>query len=356
MIVWELRLFDPDTGARVATFDMAPEFGAELKVNDCGTYALRLAGDDARVALFAADAILELWWCDKEAGIDWRREFSAWVLDPEFWTDENDAEHLLSSGRTLEDLLARTIIDTYSGSADSEASGPGEAALKKFVDEQLCTGARARPGLSVEADAGLGLTWNGQRSNKYVLGVCQDIAEATGLQFGIERTGAYTFAFRVWEPTDRRATVIFSTDRGNMATPRLKIKRSQVKNWIKVGGDGVGAARDFTYVEDAASQAESPQGRREAFVQASDQAGENARIAKGAAELAKNRKTTDFTFTALQTPGCRYGLHYFLGDLVTALYRGASYSMRVDSVSWTIDADGAQIGIGMVEAVTDDGS
>ena len=43
---------------------------------------------------------------------------------------------------------------------------------------------------------------------QFVQAACQQVAEATKLQFGIERTttGAFTFEFQVWAPTDRRTT------------------------------------------------------------------------------------------------------------------------------------------------------
>jgi len=354
--VWELRLFD-QSGYRVATFDEWPEFEVEIPVNGCAAYALRLDGNDDRVALFEPDGLLEGWWCDPENGIDWHREFCAWCEDTERWTDKDGVRQFKSSGRGLEALLAWNIIDTYEGSAASRKDGPGETVLKAYVDEQAGpgAGARARKGLTVEADTAIGANWAGQRSNRYVLEVCQEIAEVTGLQFGIERTDRYTFEFRVWQPTDRQATVIFAETRGNMLEPKLIEKRSEMANWLKPGGDGEGVARETDIVQDAESIATSPQGRRERFVNAVGQEGDEL-ASRGEQELAANRKHKALSFVVAQAPGCLYAKHYWLGDYVTALYDGVSYPNRIDSVKWRITRDGAVVDVRAVEVTLESGS
>jgi len=350
VITWELRLHDND-GARVATFDVWPELRAEVGVNRPAVYTLRLDGNDPRVALFEQDGILEGWWTDAEQGIAWRREFCAWCINPRRWTDANGGKHYQSSGLGLEDILARTIIDAAAGSAASRKTGVGETVLKEWVNEHAGpgAGARARLGLGIEADAAAGGNWSGQRSNRNLLTVCQQVAEATGLQFGVERTAAYTLEFRVWTPTDRRATVVFAEDRGNMGEPVVTETQSLVANWIKAGGDGAGALRAVSYDSDAASIALSPQNRRERFVNASDQATGNELDDRAAQELANNRAQVGLGFTVLQTPGCLYGKHYFLGDYVTAIYDGASYDRRIDSVQWAVTPTGAVARVRTVE-------
>lgn len=357
--VWELRLYDPD-GARVATFDQPADLLVSAGVNRPATYALRINGSDARAALFELDGILEGWWRDAENGIAWRREFTAWAIDTDKWTDAGGLKQFISAGLGLEDLLGRTIIDTYSGSAESQASGTGEEVLKEYVDEQAGPGAgtRARTGLSLEAthSPALGSLWDGQRSNKNLLIVCQQIAEATGVQFGIERTGDYTFEFQVWTPTDRSDTVIFAEERGNMGEPRVTSRGSQVSNWVKIGGEGEADDREIAYREDATSVALSPQNRREIFLQAVDQSGSGQLESRGDQALAENRAAQSFTFSPLQTPGCLYGKHYFLGDLVRALYDGETYIKRVDTVTFHVSAAGVQVQVGMIDAPGESGS
>lgn len=351
MITWELRLHDND-GLRVATFDTWPELRVEVAVNRPAVFALRLDGDDPRVALFEQDGLLEGWWTDAEQGIAWRREFCGLCVDPRKWTDAQGGKHLQISGLGLEDVLNRTIIDQDAGSAASRKTGVGETVLKAWVNQEAGpgAGARARTGLSIEADAAAGGNWSGQRSNRNLLTVCQQVAEASGLQFGIERTGAFTFEFRVWEPTDRRATVRFAEAYGNMGEPQVTETQSAVANWIKAGGDGAGATRDMAYDSDAVSIALSPWGRRERFVNAAGQELGDELDDRAAQELAANRARVGFDFTVLQTPGTLYGKHYFLGDYVTAIYDGVSYARRIDAVRWSVTAAGVTAKIVTVEA------
>lgn len=340
MIIWELRLFD-NTGARVATFVDWPELRVERRVNGMDTWALRLDGDDPRVALFEEGGLLEGWWCSPEDGLAWRREFCGFVVDDEQSQDDNGAQHYLVSGLGIEAWLSWTLVDAAAGSAESRKSGAGETALKAFVDEQAGPGAgsRARDTLTVEADAALGNTWSGQRTNKNLLDVCVEIAEATGIQFGIERTGDYTFELRCWEPEDRRDLVIFAEERENMGQPKLARRRSQSVTRVKVAGQGEGADRAVVYVEDATALAASPIGRREFFRDARDQDDTDAYTARGQQVIDENRATETLSFRVLQSPGCLYGFHYHLGDWVTARYGGRSYDRLVDRVTWLVTAN-----------------
>ena len=352
-VQWELRLYDND-GARKATFDTWPELAVTTYVNKPAVFGLRLDGNDTRVSLFEDDAILEGWWCDQDNGIDWRREFIGLCIDRDKWTDREGARHFQVSGLGPEDVLARTIIDVYAGTGASDQSAKGEVCLKNWVDQEVvsATTRAARPGITIEAlhAPTLGATWDGQRSNRNLLTVCQQIAEAAGLYFKIERlsTGAFAFQFQVGVATDRRTTVRFSEAMGNMGEPRVTVRRSEMVNWIKAGGTESGTLRNTAYASDAVSIALSPWGRRERFVNAADQLGDQL-TEKAEAELDENRAQTILDYTVLQTPGCLYGKHYFLGDYVTAIYDGVSYDRRIDSVPWKVTKAGAWADVKTVE-------
>jgi len=357
MITWELRLFDQD-GGRVATFAAWPDLVVKLRRNKPATYALRLSGDDVRAPLFELDGILEGWWHDTDNGIAWRREFTAWTVDKHRWTDSKGARHFVSSGFGLVDLLRRDIIDAAAGSAETRKSGLGETVIKDFVDEQSGpgAGARARPGLIIEADhsPALGTTWKGQRTNKYVLEVIQEIAEATGIQFGIERTDTYEFEFRCWEPTDVRGTVIFSEERQNMGQPDVQERTSQSVTNVKVSGEGQGDLRETLYLVDAAAAALSPQNRREAAVDARDQETDDEYEARGQKALDANKATQQFAFAVKQSVNALYGEHYELGDLVTARYDGVDYDRRIEGIDWHVVANQAPLpNVSTVEVVED---
>ena len=149
-LTWKLRLFDHD-GALLAELDTWKDFTLTRTVNAPDVYGLQLQGDDPVCQLFELDGILEPWWRWPERGIAWQRETSLWTIGTKRWTDANRARHFISSGKGLEDLLGRVIIDTYAGSVDSDKSGLGEAVIKEYVDEQIGpgAGARARTGVTI---------------------------------------------------------------------------------------------------------------------------------------------------------------------------------------------------------------
>lgn len=349
--VWEIRLYD-NAGGLAYIFDQFTELVVNGKVNAPGAFALKLEGNHPAIPLFELDGFLEARWQDAVSGIVWRTELGGFVTDFEKWTDAGGKRQFVASGPGYTDLLGRTIIDTYAGSAESDKDDAGETVIKEFVDEQAGpgAGARARANLTVELDAALGTNWAGQRSNRNLLEVCQQIAEATGLQFGIFRTGADDFEFRVWEATDRTATVRFSEAFGNMAEPRVVDRASQVLNWVKVGGQGEGIARVFEYRDDAASIALSPWNQRETFLAATDQPDVAQLEMRGDEKLTENRRARQFTFRVVQTPGLMYGRDYFLGDLVTAIYDGVTYTKRVNSVQFKVNEAGSWPDVGLIDA------
>lgn len=67
-------------------------------------------------------------------------------------------------------------------------------------------------------------------------------------------------------------------------------------------------------------------------------------INRGQAKLAENRIAKEFYFTVLQSEASKYGVHYDLGDLVSAInpFNGAVYKMQVKSVNVALEKDGKE--------------
>lgn len=356
---WELRLRN-QSGAYVAALDRWLEWTVTHKVNAPTAYGLHLDGTDSRCALFAYDAQLEFWRVDADNGIAWYREAEAFHVNPHWYRDGSGRLNFASTGKGYVDLLARTIVTAKAGTAGANKTGQGETVIKAFVNEQAGpgAGARARSGLTMQADAAGGNAISLQRSHRNLLEVCQDVAAIGGGDFDIVGThaapnGPATFQFRFYagqRGTDRTATVIFSEALGNMGEASLDVKRAQVLNYAVVGGQGEGAAREEEIRSDPGDIALSPWGQREVFVDAREVTAGNAAALqdKGDAALAENRQTIDLTFRVLQTPGSLYGKAYFLGDLVTAKYNGVSYTRKIQTVTITNNRSGMSIDVGTV--------
>ena len=303
---------------------------------------------------------LEFWRTDAANGIPWYKEGEALCIDTDEYDDADGAAHFIVSGRGYLDLLRRTVNQSESGTAGAHKTGAAETIMKAYVDEQAGpgAGARARLGLTIQADGANGNTLDRSFAYTNLLELCQSLSIIGGGDFDVVGTGAATFEFRWYtgqRGTDRRTTVIFSESYGNMGEPRLTTKRSDVINAVLVTGQGVGTGRDLVWRTDPASIALSPWGQIEQALNATevDKGNITGLENKGDAKLAENVMTEAFSFRVLQTPGCLYGKHYFLGDLVTAFYRGNLYTRKVQRATLSMDPDGEEIDAETIGIVTE---
>jgi hypothetical protein len=183
-----------------------------------------------------------------------------------------------------------------------------------------------------------------------LLDACQEIADIGGGDFEVVGVGDGAWEFQWYEGqmgTDRSAEVTFALAWGNMERPRLVRARSNEVNAVYVGGAGEGALRQYTWRTDAVLIAESAYNRREMFVDARNLTTVAGLNAKGDWVLAEYRPRNEFTFRALQIPGCRYRKHYVLGDLVTVAFLDFSATEKIVGLEFTVDDRGEEIAVEM---------
>jgi hypothetical protein len=133
--------------------------------------------------------------------------------------------------------------------------------------------------------------------------------------------------------------VIFAVERGNMGEPEYDYDRLGEKTAACVFGEGEGALRSYVTRTGADYAAGNDV---EIFVNASDvktTAGLNAR---GDQKLDEARAREQLSFTILQTPACMFGLHYFLGDLVTVVnpFTGTAFDAKINAVTLGLQSGG----------------
>lgn len=355
---YEVLLRD-HVGAVVARFDSWDSASFHRRLNSPGDYRFEINGNDARSSLFMPDADplshadyqLEWWrWDDNPASpIPRYLEFEAFHRTGHRYQTERGAERFVSYGRGYTDLLSRREVAYRSGSAQAEKSGPGETVAKAYVDENAGPGALpparvasgVTTGLTIEADAGLGSTWTGARSFANLLTLLQDISHCVGgMDFFVIGTGPATFQFRVGIPrwgadrttgnTDGNAPVVFSVEYGNMLIPNFAVSRTEEVNRVYVLGQGIEDNRQI-YVADtlAGYQASSPWSLTEGSINANMEASAAGLQVVGDARLHELEPRQSFSFQVLQTASARYGRDYFLGDQVTARYRGIEVDRQI---------------------------
>ena len=223
------------------------------------------------------------------------------------------------------ETIAKTLVNYNAGASATVVNGRKRAG--------------AITGLTVQADGATGtaLTLNCEWAP--LLETLQQVAALGGGDFDLVRTAAGAWNFRWYNGqlgTDRSATVFFSTELGNMGNPVLTFDHLGEATVAVVGGDGEESARTIAIRTSADYAATND---IEAFVNAS---GADSTSSAGDAALAERRRQHTFKFDVLQTPGCNYGTHYGLGDLVTAQYRGTDYGMQVRGVTVTREHYGAE--------------
>lgn len=205
-----------------------------------------------------------------------------------------------------------------------------------------------------------GLTYQRKRVQFTAPPGCYSILVYVGCPFWGDGTAWYDdvtlaptsaqFTFRWYtgqRGADRRTSIIFSEGYGNMAEPRLEVRRSHVRNAALVAAYDQGIDRYTVWRTDAPSIALSPWGRREVLVDARevDDGNTTAAADKGDTALAENVETVAFNFRTVQSPGCLYGRDYDLGDLVTARYQGVDYERKIQTVTISSGRGGQSIDV-----------
>jgi hypothetical protein len=270
----------------------------------------------------------------------WALEYEGFHRVGRWEKDDSGRETFSSLGVGYLDLLARRIVAYAAGSAQAAKSGKAETVIKSFVSQNAgSSGGTGRPitGLSIEADAAGGNTVDIRCAYDNLLDVCQRIASIGGGDFDVIGTGAATWEFRWYagqRGTDRRTTIVFSTAYGNMSQPALTI-RPATASACEVLGGGEGAARTVVW-----RPASLPTGidRREIARDARDTTTTATLNSRGDAALWEARALNELRFRVAQMPSYQYGVHYFLGDLVKASYRGTTYDLKIQKATIRLGA------------------
>lgn len=364
---WQVWIRNQE-GARTANFTFEQQGGMGFdytrRVNSPGAYGLRfvkkatesLAAFRARVIdHFVLDAQAEFSWRWPEQDIDWHTDGTFFHRTGLRRYNAKGALVYESGGRGYVDLLNRAIIDEFAGSAGAIKEGPAETVLKEFVNEQLGpgAGARAMPGLTIQADAGGGNNVRFSSPHRNVLQIAQEIAKIGGGDFDVVRTGVAAWEFRWYEGqrgADRSATVLFNIARGNMATPQLTEARHNETTRIIVGGQGEGSDREIVRVEDAVRVAASPWNAIERWRDARQEPDAAGLADMGGEWLEEGKPTDALTFKPLQVPGTLLDKHYWFGDLVRAEMLEVAVTKKVKAYSYAWSGQRQDLGIELEDA------
>jgi hypothetical protein len=317
------------------------------RVNAPGLLVFTLNADDTAAGLLEHRGIVEVWRCD--TGVAWYRDFTGLILRRQYRYTDRNVVTVYCPGIIW--LLGTRHVLYYAGTANrseftSDAAETIASTLVTYnaTSSATTTAGRLRNGaisvLSAEAAGTAGNTLDWYCAYDNLLETLQELAQAGGGDFDVVQTGDAAFEWRWYDGqlgTDRSATVTFALEYGNMAAPEYDHDRRNECGIVAVLGQGEESSRTTVIRTSGDSDVELIADARDVTTTA----GLNAR---GDARLVSNTAVQDFGFKAVTTPACTYGLHYFLGDLVTARYGTVvEVTRKIVGVSVTLDEGGREV-------------
>jgi hypothetical protein len=318
------------------------------RVNEPGLCRFLLRGDHGAIPLLAHNGQVEVR----------RRDSTGWATD--YYGLYRGLNQKRSAQETFEAYcpgqmtwLADEVVGYTADTTNRNkfTSAKAETVMRSLV-RYNCTSAATTgdgrlyttslSGISVASDGLRGSTIDWACAWVNVLAELQKVAASTNTYFDLVKTGAATWEWNFYptQPgTDRSADVVFSLGFDNMADLQFTLDRSQEKTVALVAGEGREADRQTTLVY---SSAWSATNHKVLFVDASSAKTAAARTAAGNAALDKAKARGVLKFNPRQTQGCRYGVHYFVGDLVGYDYLGYSGTQLVAGVSVEATPEGLE--------------
>lgn len=348
---YQVRLYNP-AGTLLAIFDEWNSLYYYKKLNEFGYHTFSIYGDDPRVDLFQFDGFIQVLRANHELGVPWYVEYDAFHRTRQDQVSDRGSQLYTSYGRTYEDLIKRRTVAYPSGTAFDTKTGPADNVMKQYVRENAGPSAtvsagRLRggvtPNLNIAPDSSSAPSWSGSFALRNLLDTIQEISAAAIVDFDVTRAGN-TFQFNTYYPrrgTDRSGVVpalstIFAIERANMSAPYATESHTDEFNAVIVAGQGEGVDRTFAVVENTPAQLITPWNSIEKVHDARNSATLAALQSVGDEQLRLGRATRKISFTAIESPGTVYGRDVFVGDLVTARFKGLEQIKKVVGVEVTV--------------------
>lgn len=328
MIPWKIEVRDRNL-TRVGELDDYQKLDMALRFNDVSTWQLTINRENRLAADLAQPG----------AGIIVSRDGTT-ILSGE-WDEQQhrssaDTNTLVLSGVDDTDWLRLRLAHPqplstappYSTTAEDVRTGTASTILRQYVGVNLSIDggtptipARQYPGMNRLTDPFYGVTVTGRARWQTLSTLLQELAVSGAVDglpvgFRVVQVGS-VLQFQAYVPIDRTADVVFSRGRKNLSEFTYRRTRPRA-NYFFVGGGGEGTARTIYEYGDAASIA--TWGRREGDLVDARSATTTAELQQAALKAAAdNGETSALSVTPLDTEDLQYGVHYFLGDRITAV-------------------------------------
>lgn len=197
--------------------------------------------------------------------------------------------------------------------------------------------------LIIDDDLGDGISTTRQTARGAMLGVMQDISDdsTTGgeyIAFGIiGGSGGSAFRLKTKENSwgvDRRSgtndQIILSPERGNIENWRIDIDDTEEATVIIAGGYGANNTRVIQTAIDQNRINQSPFGHIEKFVDAPNSPDDASVLSYAQSALRQYETKITFEADLIETPDTTRGIHFDLGDIMTARVRINNQPIQFD--------------------------
>lgn len=357
----EYRLDFYDTsGAKTAEVTDYLSLAYRKVVNAPGLLRFTLKGDSNKISTLSDKGVVEVWRRNSDIGLTWTQDFVS--LFRSQGDTQKDVRLFTANCPGILTMLGWRIVAWYAGTTNRSdfTTAKAETILKTLVSYNAgsnATTANGRWRAGVDGSnklSGLYTISNqadGAAGNSLSIGCAWDnlldalqavVAKGSGGDFDLIKTGGTAFEFRWYtgqRGTSRTTSVYFSLDRGNMSETDYSYDRTDEATVAIVGGQGQTTYR--TLVTRTGTDYGSTNDI-ETFVNGTSYTTTAALNAIGDGELFSRRARQVYRWKALQAPNAYYGVHYVLGDLVTAIMRGTSSTQKVTAVDVEFTQNGEE--------------
>lgn len=338
---WSVVIRDKDCIEQESA-DAYKRLRLEILDNDMGTFTLELPASHPAVD----------WVVQPGAGIVVRRhgtdrvEFSGYVLDVYFSESQQSPKGDVTVVGVCDNVLlakelafVNTSEDVSTSALTTFAAAYGsytavsETAIKNIIGNNIGPAAgivrRRYPFLNIPATTGLGTIGTWVVRFEPILDKVQAMARFSDLSFRLVQGAPGKIDVEVWEP-EIREEARFSVEARNIKSI-VGTFRAPDTTEVIVGGGGEGRARVWTRRADTTLSTNF--GRRATIFHSRMDTVTLSEMRQTADEdLVEGTPTSGVTFEVADTPHLKYGVHYSVGDRVSAVVRGVEISDTIKRV------------------------
>jgi len=233
-------------------------------------------------------------------------------------------------------------------SAYDQRSGNVENVLKQYVNVNIGPSApvaRRIDNLTIEANSNRGDVVTGKARFDQLQEFFYDLAQLGGIGYTIEQQGD-DLQFKCYVPQDKSAIIRMDMDNQKLSSAQYSYGSAKVTRAI-VGGQGEDEWRRFVEVSTADSElAESTWGRRIELFKDERSSRVNEVLTQSGQELLVDQGKTivEMSVTPSDDFNMRFGVDWYLGDLITIVVSDIEASAVVTEIGLAIGEDGVRIG------------